>query len=41
MTKLLDEAVVLLGTLPEGEQDRAAKVLLAFALERTDYALGD
>ena len=39
MTKLLDEAVALLGTLPDDEQDRAAKALLAFAQERTHYAL--
>jgi len=39
MTKLLEEAVALIGTLPEGEQDRVAKALLAFAHERTDYVL--
>jgi hypothetical protein len=27
-----------IGTLPEGEQDRAAKALLAFAQERMDHA---
>ena len=39
MTKLLEEAVAQLATLPEDEQDRAAEVLLAFTRERTDYAL--
>ena len=39
MTKLLEEAVALLSALPEDEQDRAAEVLLAFAQERSDYAL--
>ena len=39
MTKLLEEAVALLGTLPEVEQDRAAHVLIAFTRERNDYAL--
>lgn len=39
MTKLLREAIVLLGTLPDADQDRAAKALLAFAQERSDYAL--
>ncbi|MFN0217376.1 MAG: hypothetical protein ACKVP4_01035 [Hyphomicrobium sp.] len=38
MTKLLEEAVALMGNLPEDEQDRAAQILLAFARERTDYA---
>jgi hypothetical protein len=39
MTGLLEEALAVLGTLPDAEQDRAAKVLLAFAQERSDYAL--
>lgn len=39
MTKLLDEAVTVLATLHEDEQDHAAEILLAFARERTDYAL--
>jgi len=39
MTKLLEEAVALLGTLPEDEQDRAAHVLLAFTRERSEYTL--
>jgi hypothetical protein len=39
MTKLLEEAVALLGILPEDEQNRAAAVLLAFTRERNDYAL--
>ena len=37
MTKLLDEAVALLGALPEVEQDRAAQVLFAFTRELNDY----
>jgi len=37
MSKLLDEAVALLATLPDEEQDRAANALLAFAHERSDY----
>lgn len=39
MTKLLQEAVALLGTLPEVEQDRAAQVLFAFTRELNDYDL--
>ena len=39
MTKLLEEAVAQLQTLPEDEQDRAAEVLLAFAHDRRDYTL--
>lgn len=39
MTKLLEEAVALLGTLPEVEQDRAAQVLLAFTRELNEYDL--
>ena len=39
MTKLLEEAVALLGTLPEVEQDRAAQVLLAFTREHNEYTL--
>lgn len=38
MTKLLEEAVEELRTLPEDEQDRAAHALLAFARERHDYS---
>ena len=38
MTKLLEEAVEELRTLPEDEQDRAAQALLAFARERHDYS---
>ena len=41
MTKLLEEAVEELRTLPEEEQDRAAQALLAFARERHDYTLDD
>ena len=37
MTKLLEEAVALLGALPEVEQDRAAQVLFAFTRELNDY----
>ena len=39
MTKLLEEAVAELRTLPKDEQDRAAEVLLAFAHDRQDYTL--
>ncbi len=39
MTKLLDEAVVVVRTLPERQQDHAAEVLLAFARELNDYTL--
>jgi hypothetical protein len=41
MTKLLEEAVEELRTLPEDEQDRAAQALLAFARERHDYNFDD
>jgi hypothetical protein len=37
MTKLLEEAVEEVRALPEGEQDRVAQALLAFARERADY----
>ena len=37
MTKLLEEAVALLGALPEVEQDRAAQVLFAFTRELNNY----
>jgi hypothetical protein len=37
MPQLLEEAVAELRTLPEDEQDRAAKALLAFARERAEY----
>jgi phage-related protein len=36
MTKLLEDAVEELRTLPEDEQDRAAQALLAFARDRHD-----
>ncbi len=39
MTKLLEEAVVLLRTMPEDEQDRAAEALLAFTSELNEYPL--
>ena len=39
MTKLLEEAVAELRTLPEDEQDRAAAALLAFTRDRQDYTL--
>ena len=37
MTKLLEEAVEELRTLPEEEQDRAARALLDFTREHHDY----
>jgi hypothetical protein len=39
MTKLLEEAMAQLQTLPEEEQDRAAEILLAFAQDHRDYVL--
>jgi len=39
MTKLLEEAVAELRTLPEDEQDRAAAALLSFTRDRQDYTL--
>ena len=39
MTKLLQEAVAEVSTLPEDEQNRAAQVLLAFARDRSTYTL--
>ena len=39
MTKLLEEAVAELRTLPDDEQDRAAAALLSFARDRQDYSL--
>jgi hypothetical protein len=39
MTRLLEEAVAELRTLPEDEQDRAAAALLAFTRDRGDYTL--
>lgn len=39
MTKLLEEAVAQVRTLPEEEQDRAAEILFALAHERPDYTL--
>ena len=41
MTKLLEEAVEELRTLPEDEQDCAAHALLAFARDRHDYSFND
>jgi hypothetical protein len=41
MTKLLEEAVEELRTLPEDEQNRAAQALLAFTRERAEYTLDD
>jgi hypothetical protein len=38
MTKLLEEAVAQVRTLPIEEQDRAAEVLLAFARDRRAYS---
>jgi hypothetical protein len=39
MTKLLEEAVAELRTLPDDEQDRAAAALLAFTRDREEYTL--
>ena len=39
MTKLLEEAMAELRTLPDDEQNRAAEVLLAFAHDRQDYTM--
>jgi hypothetical protein len=41
MTKLLEEAIEELRSLPAREQDQAAKALLAFARERNDYSFDD
>lgn len=41
MKTLLDQAVALLKTLPEDEQQRAANVLMALAEERSLYTLDD
>lgn len=41
MTTRLDEAVAVLRTLPDDEQERAADALLAFAAERTSYTLSE
>lgn len=46
MTTMLDEAIAWLKTLPDDDQDRAARALLAFAAERSgaepdDDAFGD
>jgi hypothetical protein len=42
MTKLLDEAIASVKTLPAGEQDLVAKLLLAFAdPNRNRYRLTD
>lgn len=39
MTKLLEEAVARIQTLPEEEQDRAAEALIAFATDNRPYSL--
>ena len=39
MTKLLQEAIAALATLPESEQNRAARILFAFTRELNDYEL--
>jgi hypothetical protein len=40
MTKLLDEAIAKVRTLPDAEQDRAAEALLAaFTPDADDYTL--
>lgn len=41
MTMRLDQAVALLKTLPDDEQERAANVLMAFAEDRSTYTLDD
>ena len=41
MTKLLEEAIEELRTLPADEQDQAAQALMAFARERHDYSFDD
>jgi hypothetical protein len=41
MTKLLEEALEEVRTLPEDEQDRVAHALIAFMRERHDYTFGD
>ena len=39
MTKLLQEAIAVLRTMPDHEQDRAAHVLFAFTRELNEYSL--
>lgn len=39
MTKLLEEAVARVQTLPEEEQDRAAEALIVFATDNRSYTL--
>lgn len=39
MTRLLQEAVARLSTLPEEEQDRAAEILIAFSSDGSPYTL--
>lgn len=41
MTRHIDEAFALIKSLSEGDQERVARALLAFADERTSYALSD
>jgi hypothetical protein len=41
MTKLLEEALEEVRTLPEDEQDRVAHALIAFMRERHDYTFDD
>ena len=39
MTSRLQDAIALLRTLPDADQEHAAQALLAFALDRTNYTL--
>ena len=41
MTKLLEEALARVQTLPDDEQDRAAQVLIALAADTRPYSLSD
>ena len=41
MTKLLEEALARVQTLPDDEQDRAAQVLIALVADTRPYSLSD
>jgi hypothetical protein len=41
MTKLLEEALEEVRTLPDDDQDRAAHALIAFTRERHDYSFDE
>lgn len=41
MTKLLEEAVARVQTLPDDEQDRAAQVLIALSADTRPYSLSE